>query len=440
MGGKMLSKIRKNLRAFSLPLWIVAGTFVGTIFLVWGRGSVSGPSGAEVATVNGEGITIVEFNREYSNVVDRFKSQFGENFRKFISEEDLKRITLSRLITRKLLLQVAKKEGFKVSDWAVAKFIEGIPAFQVNGTFSERIYKSFLRANRLTPKAFEDRVREDLLIQKVLTAVDYSPSVTDFEVKRLYKQVYGKRRFRYKLFPLKNFKVKVSLKEAKDYYEKNKELFSEEGKTEEFLLRFPKNREGEKEAQKAFDLAKKGNFDELMKMNPEPLRDEELKEKLKNREFLFKSSDRELLLAFKFKRKRYKPFEEVKEEIFSRIRKEKALKLAKKAAKEFKGRLSEETEPLDRDAFIKKFNPVESVENLFTAKVGERFVLELRDGFGVFSPSTNLSVEGFEKDKVERLKKFILAQKRESNYRNFLNLLRQRATVKINKEFFRSLR
>jgi peptidyl-prolyl cis-trans isomerase D len=436
----MLSKIRKNLRAFSLPLWIVAGTFVGTIFLVWGRGSVTGPSGTEIATVNGEGITIVEFNREYSNVVNQFRSQFGENFRKLISDEDLKKIALNRLITRKLLLQVAEKEGFKVSDWAVAKFIESIPAFQVNGTFSEKLYKSFLRASRLTPKAFEDKVREDLLIEKVLTAVNYSPSVTDFEVKRLYKRFYGKRKFRYKLFPASSFNPEVSLKEAKDYYEKNRELFSEEGKTEDYLLKFPKNKEGEVKAQKAFELVKEGKFKELMKMNPQPLKDKELKAKLKGKNFLFRSSDRELLLAFKYKKRAYKPFDKVKDQIIKTLKEQKAFELAEKAAKSFKGELGNETEPLDREEFSRKFKPVEQIEDLFTSKVGKRFVLKLQDGFGVFSPSTDLKVEEFEKDKLERLKNFILAQKRESNYRNFVNLLRQKATVKINMELFRSLR
>jgi peptidyl-prolyl cis-trans isomerase D len=137
----MLSKIRKNLRAFSLPLWIVAASFVGTIFLVWGRGSVLGPSGTEVATVNGEGISLVEFNREYSNITNELRAKFGENYRKFIKDDEIKQAALRRLVVRKLLLQTAKEEGIQVSDWAVARAIEEIPAFQDNGTFSIKLYK-----------------------------------------------------------------------------------------------------------------------------------------------------------------------------------------------------------------------------------------------------------------------------------------------------------
>ena len=105
----MLSKIRKNMRAFSIPLWIVAASFVGTIFLVWGRGSVSGPSGNEVATVNGRSIDLIEFNREYNQLVNQLQQQFGENYRKIFPDRDVKIAALQRLITRKLLLDEAKK-------------------------------------------------------------------------------------------------------------------------------------------------------------------------------------------------------------------------------------------------------------------------------------------------------------------------------------------
>ncbi len=436
----MLSKIRNNLRAFSLPLWIVAASFVGTIFLVWGKGSVSGPSGNEIATVNGEGIKLSQFSREYSNVESQLKAQFGENYRKIVTSDDIKRIALQRLITRELLLQEARKEGLQVSDWAVAKAIEEIPAFQENGKFSVKLYKEFLRARHLTPSAFEETVREDLLIQKLLSVVNNAPSVTKPEIDIFYRKFFGSRKFSYKIFPFSQFKPEVSEKEAREYYEKHREEFAEKGETGEFLLKFPKTTEGEKEAQKAFKLAKEGKLEELLKMNPAKLKDKELQKELENKNFVFRSQGNRLLLAFKVQTKRYRPFEEVKEQIVKTLALQKAVKEAEKAAEKYKGELPNQTELLDRAQFTEKFKPVESPEKLFTAKVGERVVLRLSNGYGVFSPQTDLTVENVDPKKVEKLKAFLLAQKQQSDYQNFLNLLSQKANVKINEELFRSLK
>jgi len=436
----MLSKIRKNLRAFSLPLWIVAASFVGTIFLVWGKGSISGPSGNEIATVNGEGIKLPQFSREYSNVESQLKAQFGENYRKIVTSDDIKRIALQRLITRELLLQEAKREGLKVSDWAVAKAIEEIPAFQENGKFSLKLYKEFLRARRLTPEAFEETVREDLLIQKLLSVVNNAPSVTKPEVEFFYRKFFGSRKFSYKLFPFNKFKTEVSEAEAREYYEKHRDEFVEKGETGEFLLKFPKTPEGEREAEKAFKLAKEGKLKELLKMNPSKLTDKELKKELEKKSFVFRSSKNSLLLAFKVETQKYKPFNEVKEQIIRELSLQKSIEKAKKAAEEYKGELPQTTKELDRAEFTEKFKPVESPEELFNAQVGQRVVLRLSNGYGVFSPKTGFSVKKLDPQKVEKLKTFLLAQKRQSDYENFINLLRQKATIKVNEKLFRSLK
>ena len=437
----MLSKIRKNLRAFSFPLWIVAASFIGTIFLVWGKGSVSGPSGNEVATVNGEGITLTEFNREYQNTVASLREKLGDNFRKFVKEDDIKKITLNRLITRKLLLQLAEEEGLKVSDWAVAKYIEEIPAFQENGKFSLELYKKFLESRRMTPQTFEDMVREDLLIQKVLTAVNRAPSVSQFEIKELYKKVFGKRNFKYKLFLSKDFKPQVSQKEIEKFYKNNREIFKKGERESYYVLKFPKTKEGEERARKAYKLAKEGKFKELMEMKPQPLKDKELIEKVKEKGFSFRSQENGLELAFKLKEEQYKSLNEVRGEIERTLREQKALEIAKKEAESFKGELNEETGKVDVSELVKKLKllPTTNPEELLNAKVGKKLILPVEGGFAVLVPTTEPEVNEFEEDKLKRLKEFVLNVKRDSDYQNLLNLLRQKATIKVNQSLFRSV-
>jgi len=437
----VLSKIRRNLRAFSLPLWIVAASFVGTIFLVWGKGSVSGPSASEVATVNGEGITLAEFNREYQNVVSTLKEQFGENFRNLVSDDELKRLALERLITRKLLLQLAREEGLEVSDWAVAKYISEIPAFQEEGKFSLKLYKEFLKLRHLTPQAFEETVREDLLVQKCLKVVENSPSITDFELKELYKAAFGKREFKYRLFLPTSFNPQISQEEIKKYYEENREMFKREGEEKYYVLKFPRGAEGEKRAKEAYALAKEGKFSELLKLGAKELNNEELKKELDDREenFLFKSEEDALVLAFKTKEAGYKSLEEVRGEIEELLRKEKASELARKAAEEYEGELPLKTGKIDVADFVKRFAvlPTENPEKLFLeTKKGERVVVALANGYGVFSPTSELEAGEVDKEKEEKLKEFILKAKRDSNYQNLVSLLKEKAVVKLNPALF----
>ncbi|WP_457680191.1 SurA N-terminal domain-containing protein [Thermovibrio sp.] len=436
----MLAKIRKNLRAFSLPLWIVAASFIGTIFFVWGKGSFSGPSAGEVATVNGEGIPLSEFNREYQNTVNILRKRFGENFRKFVSEKQIKELTLNRLITRYLLLELAKEEGLKVSDWAVAKYIEEIPAFQEKGKFSIELYNRFLQANHLTPQTFEDTVRKDLLIRKVLEVVNRAPSVSNFEVRELYKKVFGKRKFRYKLFLINQFNPQVSEKEIEEFYRKNKEMFKTKEEEKFFVVKLPNDQKGQKKAEELYKLAKEGKFKELLKEGATEIKDQNLIKELKGKPFVFKSEGKELLIAFKVKEGSYKSLNEVKGEIEKIIKRQKALALAKKAALEFKGQPEKETKEIDAAEFVKEFkvNPLENPQKLFTAEVGQKVVVSLINGYGVFVPVSKPQVEKMEKDKEERIREFILKAKRESDYQNLLNLLRNRATIKVNPSLFRS--
>ena len=440
----MLSKIRKNLRAFSIPLWIVAASFVGTIFLVWGRGSISGPSGNEVATVNGEGIDLVEFNREYSSLVRELKQQFGENFRKLFPEKEIKLTALQRLITRKLLLQAAKEEGIKVSDWAVAKEIMSYPLFQKDGKFSVELYEEFLKANRLTKHTFEEMVREDLTIQKLLEVIDYSPSVTDFEVKELYKETFGKRDFSFRLFPAESFKPKVTEKEIEEYYRSHKKEFTEKTGKQYFLIKIPK---GEKNAQdkakEAFRLAKSGKTEELRKFSPEPVTDKKLIEKrFKGKNFGFYSDKNNFYVFFKQEGKKVKPLKTVKEEIVKKLKMQKALQLAEEAATKFlrenKG-LTKKIKGLDKASFFEKFKPLNpaDVDRLFSLHSGAKMVVALSNGYGVFQPTSEIRVDKYEKEKIEQIKKFILNIKRQSNYANFVSLLRKRATIKINHALFK---
>ncbi|SMP11029.1 peptidyl-prolyl cis-trans isomerase D [Desulfurobacterium pacificum] len=439
----MLSKIRNNLRTFSIFLWVVAASFVGTIFLVWGKGSISGPSANEVATVNGLGINLVEFNREYNRVLEELKQQYGNQYRKFLTDKDIKLLALRNLIRRKLILSETEKEGIRVSDWAVAKEIESMPIFQKNGKFDVNLYKKVLAANHLTPEQFESEIRDDLLVSKVTSVVGYSPSVTKFELNKLYKEMFGKRKFKFKLFGLNTDNVTVSEDELKSYYEKHKSEFAGNATEKYFVVEIPVSESGATEkAAKAFKLAKSGDFSALNGFNPKEVPPGKAKKLMGDKAVYFTKDSKFFYVYYRAKTSESLPFEKVKSQIEKVLKEQKAFEVAKKLAENFvksNGALENATDFLDREEFAKKFKPVNpaDVERAFTAKVGEKLIVPVVDGFVVVSPETEITVTQVEPKKEEQLRAYILAVKRKSNEVNFLNLLQQKATIKINKELLR---
>jgi len=439
----MLSKIRNNLRTFSIFLWIVAASFVGTIFLVWGKGSISGPSANEVATVNGLGINLIEFNREYNRVEQELKQQYGNQYRKLFKDKDIKLLALRNLIRRKLILSEAEKEGIRVSDWAVAKEIESMPIFQRNGKFDVNLYKKILAANHLTPEQFEDEIRDDLLVSKITSVVGYSPSVTNFEVKKLYKEMFGKRKFGFKLFKLDTSNVTVSENELKSYYEKHKNEFTANATEKVFVVKIPASSSNATEtAAKVFKLAKTGDFEALTQYNPEPVSPQRAEKLLGNRTVYFAKDSKFFYVYYKARASKIEPFDKVKTQIEKILKEQKAFKLAQEKAEKFlksNGNLKETTGFLDRNEFEVKFKPLNpaDVERAFVAKVGEKLIVPVVGGFLVVSPKTKITVTSVDANKEKKLRDYILAIKRKSNEVNFLNLLQQKATIKINKELLR---
>ena len=78
----MLDLIRKKQKSVLIKVvfWTIIAAFVGTIFLVWGKGS-RGPGGAGVAIkVNGDKITFEEYRSVYENLRRAYQNVYRERF------------------------------------------------------------------------------------------------------------------------------------------------------------------------------------------------------------------------------------------------------------------------------------------------------------------------------------------------------------------------
>ena len=181
----------------------------------------------QIASVNDEPITSRELQETESQFIAQIKSQDESADPKMFENIEFKKAVLDKLITTKLVKQEIKNSGFYINDYQVGTYIAGMPEFQRDGRFSQDQYDEILKINNLTPKEFDNSIRNDLGSQQVrdsLRKLIYTPKN---KIQSLVNLAYQKRDV--SIFELKQnaYKKKVDLSELalKKVYEESQSSF-----------------------------------------------------------------------------------------------------------------------------------------------------------------------------------------------------------------------
>ncbi len=196
----MLAWIREKFGA------IVIGGIVGLIGFVFVVSGVINPrstrglhAGAVAGAVNGQPITLGEFNRELGRRLEFFKNLGGGLSEEQLQAFGLREQVFQELVQRRLLAQAAEKRGTDASDEEVRDRIRQIPAFLKDGRFDPILYKQVLQSNQYTVASFENQIREELLLQSWGRYFRSRVQVSDDELKREYQQTEDKRSLKFAL-------------------------------------------------------------------------------------------------------------------------------------------------------------------------------------------------------------------------------------------------
>ncbi len=233
----MLNFMRKNAGTWLVK--ILLGAIV-LVFVFWGVGSFRSSREARVALINGEPITIEEYNQTYNRILEQARQQYGTA----LNDEILKMMQINKqamdqLIEKRLLLSEANRLNFRVSDEELAKIIYKIAAFHDNGVFDSKKYKAVLAQNRLTPESFEIMQRENVLVEKLGVLVAGSIKVSDQEIEEWYQWENAQVRIEHVLFdPSQISGVNISEDELKAYFENNKNSYKTEQKLNTSYIQF----------------------------------------------------------------------------------------------------------------------------------------------------------------------------------------------------------
>ncbi|MBC7499192.1 MAG: SurA N-terminal domain-containing protein, partial [Herminiimonas sp.] len=215
----------QRLMQFALLLFIVPSfAFVGLESY-----SRFGDGDNVIAKVGGQSITKPEWDAAQREQMERFRQMFGAQFDpKMFDTPEARKGILDNLIGQRALAVEASADNLAVSDLTLQQTILAIPGMTgPDGKFDSERYKSALAAQGMTPSMYESRLRQDLVLQQVNSAVQataFSPKTVSARLSDLNDQERAVQELAFKASDFAS-QVKITDDMLKDYYSKNATQF-----------------------------------------------------------------------------------------------------------------------------------------------------------------------------------------------------------------------
>lgn len=219
-----------NLRASAnnVVLKIILGLIILS-FILTGVGSyVIGGNANYAAKVNGQEIDRARFEGEVMRERANLQDRLGESFSEVAANENfmqgLRQQVLNQMIDQALIDQYAKKLGLGISDEQIKKAIFNTPMFQTNGKFDNERFTSLLAANQLTPEAYAQGLRNQLLSRQLLNAIQGTDFTLENEVAQAVDMISQQRVIRQALINVNELAAsqQVSDEEITGWYQQHK--------------------------------------------------------------------------------------------------------------------------------------------------------------------------------------------------------------------------
>jgi len=212
------------------------------VFVFWGVGINRGNGQKAVVTVNGESVSLIDYQQAYDQAVKRVRDQLGGNLPPgLLKNMGLKEKVINDLTQRLLLQQAARAMGVMVTDQEVRDKIAAMEVFRNNGSFDPKWYRQVLSSSRMSTTDFENGTRNDLLMAKLMDFITGFADVADSELKERFNFQFGEKRVSYLKVKADDYKDKVKIEEdkLKEYFSKNRAKYRSEPKVSLRYLRFP---------------------------------------------------------------------------------------------------------------------------------------------------------------------------------------------------------
>jgi len=211
----------------AIPFVFFGSTSFGTTFTSYG-------------TVNGEAVSQMDVSLATSQVAERLKSVYGEDFDLDDLDETVSiQLIRNEIINQKTLVSQAKDLGLTVSLQDAKKEIINLEMFQGDEGFDPAIFEATIRANGWTPDEYFALVQESIGLDRIIGAMSSIAFPLQRDLESLASMLEISRDINF----IKADKAALvsaqdaSLEEAEDFYNENPFLFlSEEKRDFSYIL------------------------------------------------------------------------------------------------------------------------------------------------------------------------------------------------------------
>ena len=206
-------------------LWIVAIIIILS-FGVFGTAYRLDNVVNSAGSMYGHSVSIKDFQLAYLDARDQAIRIYGDEFFKNGNRIDLEQEAWDRLI----LLKEAEKRAIKATDQEVVAYIATLPFFARGGAFDQTLYQEIVQNPSIFDRSthdFEEGVRKQLIIKKLIDAVAPEIVLSDEQLKREYQKRNEKITLQYVVFNASDYAKNTSASddEIKAYYDAHKEQY-----------------------------------------------------------------------------------------------------------------------------------------------------------------------------------------------------------------------
>jgi peptidyl-prolyl cis-trans isomerase D len=215
--------MQKHNKYLVWTIWIATIAFIGAGFVGWGTYQYGSKAGS-IAKVGEIEIDKAKFDMAYGNIYQQYNQMMqGKLDEKKAKEMGLLKQAFSSLVAQAQLLNLANEFGIVVSDEELAQKLAEIPAFQNNGKFDKEVYQGYLNSQRLKAKTFEHVIRDETIINKMLTLL--GSKGLPFEKEVLASALSVSDKIAYKVLTQNDLNLSIDESSLQSYWETHKSSY-----------------------------------------------------------------------------------------------------------------------------------------------------------------------------------------------------------------------
>lgn len=203
----------------------------------------SNSQGEIVARVGSDDISQTEWDAAHRAEADRVRAARPDIDVKLLDSPEARYATLERLVRDRVLLQAVNKFKLSTSDARLARNLQEDPTIASlrlpDGKLDMDRYRQLAASQGLTPEGFEARVRQDLSVRQIESAVIATSFATPAIADVALNSFFEKRDVQVASFLTSNFATRITPTDAEldVYYKANQALFqSPEQATIEYVV------------------------------------------------------------------------------------------------------------------------------------------------------------------------------------------------------------